>query len=164
MFTNILGWILILSPIIIIIYLIVDGIKSGKKHKQDCDQSIGKQKGLNNLLFQAVQDGDIEKVKQAIADGADVNVRGFGGKTPLIRIAHRAMDKKYAKDKTNLEIARLLVAKGAEVNAKDSFKASAIEYCDWDVPSLPSQIEIATFLKDNGALENPRSSMHESIT
>ena len=38
----------------------------------------------DRALFQAVKDINIEAAKQAIADGADVNAKGFGG-TPLDR-------------------------------------------------------------------------------
>ena len=34
-------------------------------------------------IHDAAINGDIEAVKQAIADGADVNAKGDGGKTPL---------------------------------------------------------------------------------
>jgi len=130
-------------------------------HRQDCDRSTGRQKELNNFLFQAAQDGDIEKVKQTIADGADINVYGFGGKTPLIRIALRAMDEKYCRDQTNFEIVRILVEKGADVNAKDLFNGSAIQYCDRDLPGLSCRI--VDFLKESGAIDFARHSNSESF-
>ena len=63
-------------------------------------------------LIQAITKGEPEAVKQAIADGADVNAKGERGLTPL-HIAHYA-NRPY----TNLKIAELLVAAGADVNAK----------------------------------------------
>jgi len=59
-------------------------------------------------ILKAAQDGNIEAVKQAIADGADVNAKNTSGMTPL----HRA--GWYGHN----EIVELLIAKGADVNAK----------------------------------------------
>ena len=65
----------------------------------------------NELLHQAVIDGNIEAVKQHIAAGADVNAKDENGVTPL----HWTETK---------EIAELLIAKGADVNAKDDWSGS----------------------------------------
>ena len=95
-------------------------------------------------IHEAAKAGNIEAVKQAIADGADVNARDdqFGG-TPLhgaagygrtkvaeLLLAEGAeVDSKddkyevtplhYAAFNGHKEIAELLIAKGADVNAKD---------------------------------------------
>ena len=61
----------------------------------------------NELLHQAVIDGNIEAVKQHIAAGADVNAKDENGVTPL----HWTETE---------EIAELLIAAGADVNAKDN--------------------------------------------
>lgn len=134
-------------------------IQAKTKHKQDCDASIGKQRELNDLLFQAVANGNVSKVKEAIEAGANVNVMGLAGKTPLIRIAHRAADPKRYGDEANLAIAKLLVEKGADVNIDDLFGGSAIEYCDWDLPG--SSPQIAEFLQKSGAKKFPRTSSRE---
>jgi len=79
-----------------------------------CGPSVG--------IHEAAEAGNIEVVKQAIADGGDVNVKdkakwieprsGFRvrriGGTPL----------HYAADKGHKEIVELLIAEGADVNAK----------------------------------------------
>ena len=59
-------------------------------------------------LHDAAEGGNIEAVKQAIADGADVNGTGRWGSTPL---HHTALGG-------HTEIVELLIAKGADVNAK----------------------------------------------
>lgn len=159
MITNILGWLIIIFPIPFIVWLILDGVKTKRLNQQNCDQSTGKQKEMNALLFQAVDEGDVEELKKAIADGADVNVRGFGGKTSLIRIAHRAMDKEHGNDQSNLLIAKILVEKGADVNVKDLFNKSAIEYLDRDASGTADQI--AVFLKEKGARDFARCSSNE---
>jgi len=56
-------------------------------------------------IHDATQKGDIEGVKQHLAAGADVNVKDDSGLTPL----------HYAGGK---EIAEILIAEGADVNAK----------------------------------------------
>ena len=69
---------------------------------------VGCGESPNELLHQAVIDGNIEAVKQHIAAGADVNAKDdWSGSTPL----HRAATFGYK------EIAELLIAKGADVNA-----------------------------------------------
>ena len=154
------GGIIIILPGLLVVYLLFDWIRAGIRHRKDCDNSTGKQKKLNNLLFKAVVGGNVQKVREAITEGADVNVRGLGGKTPLIRITHRAADSRHYHDKVNLVIAKLLIKKGADVNTKDLFGGSAIEYCDWDLPGFMPQI--ADFLLKNGARGFPRASSKES--
>ena len=56
-------------------------------------------------IFHAIEDGDFEAVNKAISDGFDFNNAIFEGQTPLY----------YAATK---EITELLIAKGADVNAK----------------------------------------------
>ena len=72
---------------------------------------VGCGESPNELLHQAVIDGNIEAVKQHIAAGADVNAKDENGVTPL----HWTETE---------EIAELLIAKGADVNAKDDWSGS----------------------------------------
>ena len=65
-------------------------------------------------IIQAAMRGNIEAVKQHLADGADVNVKDNNGCTPL----HTATK----------EIAELLIANGADVNAKDNFKSTPLHF------------------------------------
>jgi ankyrin repeat protein len=60
----------------------------------------------DGALIQATKDGNIEAVKQHLASGADMNATDMIGRTPL----HYAATK---------EITELLIANGADVNAKD---------------------------------------------
>ena len=59
-------------------------------------------------IHDAAMKGNIEAVKQHLADGTDVNAKNEFGITPLHRAASRG----------HKEIAELLIAKGADVNAK----------------------------------------------
>jgi hypothetical protein len=63
----------------------------------------------SELLQQSVTDGNVEAVKQHLADGADVNVKDEArGLTPL----------HFATQNGQKEIVELLIADGADVNAK----------------------------------------------
>ena len=64
-------------------------------------------------LWKAAMFGEIEPAKQAIADGADVNVKGERGLTPLHFAVVAALDSGDNK------VIELLIANGADVNAKD---------------------------------------------
>ena len=65
--------------------------------------------GPSGLLHEALREGNIEAVKQAIADGVDVNAKDDYGVTPMYRAAYIG----------HKEIANLLISKGADVNAKN---------------------------------------------
>ena len=62
---------------------------------------------FKGTLHKACDKGNIEAVKQHLADGANVNTKDKYGWTPL----------RYAAN-GHKEIVRLLIAKGADVNAK----------------------------------------------
>ncbi|SVC81365.1 uncharacterized protein METZ01_LOCUS334219, partial [marine metagenome] len=70
---------------------------------------VGCGESPNELLHKAAILGNIETVKQHLADGADVNAMDKGDQTPL----HRAAIYGHK------EIAELLIANGADVNAKN---------------------------------------------
>src|SRR6476660_3853807 len=74
---------------------------------------------LGDRLHMAVRAGDLAEVRQALAAGADVNVRDTLGGTPLLDAAWSG----------NLEITNLLLANGADVNARHTEAGStALEY------------------------------------
>jgi len=90
-------------------------------------------------LAQAASEGNIEAVKQAIADGADVNARDGLYGTPL----HEAAWKGHK------EIAELLITKGADVNAKDD---GGLAPLDWTThpDNQNDTAEIADLLRKHG--------------
>ena len=77
--------------------------------------------------------GNIEAVKQHIAAGTDVNVKGMGNMTPLHGAAHKG----------HKEIAELLISKGADVNAKAIDDSTPL---DW----AKRRPETADFIRKHG--------------
>ena len=66
-------------------------------------------KKVNKALLSAVEEGDVEALKSALAAGADVNAADSEGITSLMRAAETG----------NEEILKLLIEAGADVNAAD---------------------------------------------
>ena len=95
----------------------------------------------NKQLLEAAYSGDISKVKNLLARGANVNVTGNNGTKPL-HIAAIFGD---------LEIAKLLINKGADINANDNGVNTALH---WAVHK--SYKEIVQLLVKAGADINAR--------
>ena len=92
----------------------------------------------DRALLDAAGKGNIEAVKQAIADGADVDAKDSDGWTPL----HSAVGR------GRKDIFELLIAKGADVNAKDDNGWTPLHYT--------ANKEIAELLIANGADVNAK--------
>jgi ankyrin repeat protein len=94
-------------------------------------------------IYNAVDRGNIEAVKQHIAAGTDVNARDDRtGWTPL----HWAV--RFGRK----EVAELLIAKGADVNAKQAVEGETpLHLATWD-----GYKEIAELLINNGADVNAK--------
>lgn len=73
--------------------------------------SWGNETSLGPDLIEAAQKKDLERIKKLIDQGADVNFKSRYGATALF----------YATGNGDLQMTRLLLAKGAEVNLTDSF-------------------------------------------
>ena len=73
-------------------------------------------------IWRACDQGDLERVRQLIQDGQDVNSRGGSfGTTPLILAAYRGQD----------QMVRELIRAGADVNGKDNDKHTALHWASW---------------------------------
>ena len=84
----------------------------------------------------AAEKGNIEAVKQHLADGVDVNAKDFTLGRTLLHIAAREGHK---------EIVELLIAKGADVNAKDKNGKTPL-----DLAIMWKRTETADLLRKHG--------------
>ncbi len=97
----------------------------------------GQEKLTGKDLLASAKKGDLAGVKKALDDGVDVNSATEYGATALT----------YASDRGNLDIAKLLVEKGADVNKKDTFYGStAITWAAYG-----GHTKIIKLLLDNGS-------------
>jgi hypothetical protein len=77
------------------------------------------QADLDQALLDAARKGDAAQVKELLAKGANVEAKTRHGVTPLF----------YAASHGNVEVMKILIGKGADVNVHDSFyKASALGF------------------------------------
>ena len=94
----------------------------------------------SELLQQSVTDGNVEAVKQHLADGADVNVKDEArGLTPL----------HFATQNGQKEIVELLIADGADVNAKMNSGMTPLD-CSALIPPSSNKTEIVDLLSKHG--------------
>ena len=102
----------------------------------------GKTTAELGALIDAAKNGDFEAIKQAIADGVDVNVKGgWGELTPL----HEAAGGGHK------EIVELLIVNGADVNAKDEGGLTPLHFA-----ASGGHKEIVELLIVNGADVNAK--------
>ena len=87
-------------------------------------------------IHRAAQNGNIEDVKQHIAGGTDVNAKA-SGYTPL----HNAAE--FQRLGAGKKIAELLIAAGADVNAKDRYGETPLD-------AAPPYSETADLLRKHG--------------
>ena len=101
---------------------------------------------LAGPLHEAVKTGDIDQVKQAIAEGADVNQGDFAFGTPL----HLAANKGHAA------IAALLIEKGADVSMKDLL----IGFTPLHAAAFAGHIDVVEILVAQDGDANARDNNH----
>ena len=80
----------------------------------------------NRALIEATATGNVEAIKKAIADGADVNVKAVGGGTILFIAAHEG----------HREVAELLIAEGADVNETNGSGETPLDYAKGETADL----------------------------
>ena len=91
---------------------------------------------LNKQLLEASEEGDINKVKQLIESGANVNHANNYGSTPLI----------WAR---NLEMVKYLIENGANVNHANNFGSTPLR-----LASENGHFDIVKYLTEHGANVN----------
>jgi ankyrin repeat protein len=103
---------------------------------------------VNTELMDAIRTKNIQKVRATISTGANVNTNmdttNQSGITPLMATA--------ASPDAPIEIGKLLLEKGAKVNAKDWLGWTALMYA-----SYYGQTELAKLLMNKGAEVNAKS-------
>jgi len=97
-------------------------------------------------IHEATERGDIEAVKQAIADGANVNAQNGGGPAPLHLAAHKGQK----------EITELLIDKGADVNARNNVGASPLALANGETAELLRKHGGKTGIQRQGRSEHGR--------
>ena len=105
-------------------------------------------------LFRAIAQADNETVKKALNDGFNVNTKDSYGNTALT----------VAADHCNLEIVRLLIEKGANVNVKDNNKLTPVLMifrCAEE--NEKASLEIFKLLVSRGADVNVRDEDNETL-
>ena len=101
----------------------------------------------------AARDGDIDKIKSLIANGADVNAKNFEGDTPI----HVAVMQ------NRKDVVELLINKGANVNVEceeDCYMQdilSSTANTPLQIAALKGYSEIAELLIKNGAKVNAKA-------
>ncbi len=119
-----------------------DSITEKKKIKEEEEETRWKQEGLNSSLIRGAEDKNFAKVKQALADGADVDAKTSRGRTALI----------YACDyNASPQIAKFLIDNGADLDAQEEDRETALTYA-----SMYGRISIVKYLIDAGADVNKK--------
>ena len=77
--------------------------------------------GEDSELHGAARAGDVEKVKELLRAGADVDGEGWFGETPLHLAAFEG----------HRELTALLIEKGADVSAKDEYASTPLHEAAW---------------------------------
>ena len=91
----------------------------------------------NESLWEASRAGDTTRITAALAQGADVNAKSRYDVTPLI----------FAAGNGRLDAVKLLLSRGADVNAQDTFYRARAA----DMAMANGYTEVAVFLVQNGS-------------
>jgi ankyrin repeat protein len=102
------------------------------------------QERLNQQFLDSVREGKIDKVKDLIEKGADINAKDNNGMTALM-LASKNNRKEI------VELVELLIKNGADVNAKDIYGRTALM-----IASVNGHKEIVELLIKNGADVNAK--------
>lgn len=109
---------------------------------------------IHEKLKVAVVQQNLEKVKKYIAQGADVNYinKVFPDDPALIQAMRHTYDKDGVKYEPNIEIIKLLIENGADVNNKNLVDSSPLHYA-----VELKNTEIIKLLIDKGADVNAKN-------
>ncbi len=102
------------------------------------------QEGADERLLWAAWHGNLGRVKEALAEGADVNAGGIAGVEPEHIKARTAL--LWACRSSNRDIAELLISEGANVNATQSDGKTSLMWASGN-----GNIDIVKLLLSKGA-------------
>ena len=104
---------------------------------QQADPPQPQSAAVNEELLEAARAGDVARVTKALERGADIHTRTRYGATALI----------FAADRGHVHVVKLLLDRGADVNATDSFyKMRAL-----DIASMNQHAEVVQLLLARGS-------------
>ncbi len=95
-------------------------------------------------LFRAVEYGNIEAVRSALAIGADVGGKDKGGETPLHRVVQ--FEKADVAKLIRADLAKLLIDHGADVNARCDKGSTPLFHAAWR-----GRADVSRILIEHGA-------------
>src|SRR6266702_3967463 len=110
-------------------------------------------KQYNTAIHLACYSGKIEITQMLLDPGAYMNKQNEQGETPL----HLVSRGQYGSEEHGVGIARLLLARGADVNAQDKNHFTAFL-----LAALNGRLEIAQVLLDHGANANAQNDQGET--
>lgn len=96
-------------------------------------------------LFETIRKGQIEAIKECLKNGANANAKDYDGYTAL---SWAICD---APKNTRLDIVKILVENGVDVNAKDDTRENVYQMTPLSKSIYEDNLEIAKYLIDNGA-------------
>ena len=128
-------WFSVLAMVGIGIYLIANWLRrqklsSAEKEREDSEKEA-REEGLSEIMVCAVS-GNLERIRELIEYGGDVNSKSFSGATALM----------YAARNNHLSIVKFLLIAGADLNLKTDKKSTAS-----DIAKKFGHLEIAELLE-----------------
>lgn len=112
--------------------LIYDAMTGDKEsfEKEKAESGVAKRKNSGFMLVQAIFGGNYELVKSMIEEGIeDINGTDYNGATPIYALAYMHY---HGHPEGDLEIAKLLLENGADVNKENKYGITAL------VAAIPS--------------------------
>ncbi|MDE1828618.1 MAG: ankyrin repeat domain-containing protein [Candidatus Micrarchaeota archaeon] len=100
------------------------------------EKSSASKKRANEILLTGIVAGNVERIRQGIEMGADIERAGESGRTPLMHAVYNG----------KIGAARFLLESGAKIEARDDFG-----YTPLKIALLLGHTDIATMLFENGA-------------
>ena len=114
----------------------------------------------NYALLMAAKEGDIEAVKKYLDKGAEINVMARANGQKFERWSGEFNSLHTATQSNNDELVKLLIARGADVNALGERGSTALSYAVSN-----GNVGLAEFLLSKGANVNPERSppLHSAV-